>query len=76
MKVTNYNEFAANVEAAVKSVTDMTGTLFDASQIYAGTLFVECNASNAAKIETALIEKLKCGVIVSKVGPEFSFDFV
>ena len=76
MKVTNYNEFAANVHTAVESVTKITGNLFDAAEMYAGTLFVECTARDAAKIETALIEKLKCGVIVSKVGPEFAFDFV
>jgi hypothetical protein len=39
-------------------------------------MFVECNAYSASKIETALIKKLKCGVIVSKVGREYSFDFV
>ena len=42
---------------------------------YAGTLFVQCDSRTAAKIETALIEQLKCGVIVSKVGPEYAFDF-
>ena len=40
------------------------------------TLFVTCSPKIAAKIETNLIEQLKCGVIVSRVGPEFAFDFV
>jgi hypothetical protein len=43
---------------------------------YAGTMFVTCDSKMAAKIETALIEAMKCGVIVSKVGPEYAFDFV
>jgi hypothetical protein len=44
--------------------------------LYAGTMFVTCNVSMAAKIKTALAGALNCGVIVSKVGPEFAFDFV
>lgn len=52
----------------------------DASNWYAefkyGTLFVECNAKQAAKIETMLIETLKAGVIVSKIDEEFAFDLV
>jgi hypothetical protein len=42
---------------------------------YAGSMFVTCDAYMAAKIETALIKALNCGVIVSKVGPEYSYDF-
>lgn len=41
-----------------------------------GTLFVECTAKQAAKIETMLIETMKMGVIVSKVDEEFAFDLV
>jgi hypothetical protein len=42
-----------------------------------GTLFIDCRSPyDAAKIETALIDSLKCGVIVSSVGYEFAFDFV
>lgn len=41
-----------------------------------GTLFVECDSKQAAKIETTLLDYLKCGIIVSKIGNEFSFDFV
>jgi hypothetical protein len=45
-------------------------------ELYSGTLFLECNAATAALVESALIQALQCGVIVSKVGQEFSFDFV
>ena len=52
----------------------------DATSWYAefkfGTLFVECTAKQAAKIETMLINTLKTGVVVSKVGEEFAFDLV
>ena len=41
-----------------------------------GTLAVECSAKNAAKIETVLSKELECGIIVSKAGDEFLFDFV
>lgn len=41
-----------------------------------GTLFVECDAKQAAKIETALINLTRKGVIVSKTPAEFAFDFV
>lgn len=41
-----------------------------------GTLFVECTAKEAAKVETALLEATACGVVVSGVGTEFAFDFV
>lgn len=41
-----------------------------------GTLFVECTAKEAAKLETVLIEEFKCGIIVSDTGSEFAFDFV
>lgn len=48
------------------------------SSFFNGTLFVEEISSNqAAKIETALIENFKCGIIVSKQSiAGFSFDFV
>ena len=66
----NYNAFAANATIAA-------GTVIDESRVdfYAGTMFVTCTSYEAAKIETALIKALKCGVIVSKVGPQFAFDF-
>ena len=59
----------ATATEAIKQITDAEAVF------YAGSLFVTCDSRTAAKIETALIEQLKCGVIVSKVGPEFAFDF-
>ena len=41
-----------------------------------GTLFVECSVKEAVKIETALLKILGCGIILSRVGDESSFDFV
>ena len=41
-----------------------------------GSMFVECTASQAAKIETALNEVLSCGIIVSPGPKDFAFDFV
>lgn len=50
----------------------------DSAAFYNGTLFVsDCTALQAARIETALIEHFRAGVIVSPQGTgEFSFDFV
>ena len=79
----NYNAFAAKVETIAETVIlgiDPSIVLTDkhtlAVNMYAGTLFVECDARTAAKIETALIEGLECGVRVCKCGHEFAFDFV
>ena len=62
-----------------KVVLDRVATVLDednrASFAY-GTLFVDCDASQAAKIETALINLTRGGVIVSKTPAEFAFDFV
>lgn len=41
-----------------------------------GSMFVDCTARQAAKIETALSEVLSCGIIVTPGPNEFSFDFV
>jgi hypothetical protein len=41
-----------------------------------GTMAVECSAKEAAKIETALLKDATYGIIVSKAGEEFLFDFV
>jgi hypothetical protein len=41
-----------------------------------GSLFVECTAKDAARVETALIELTKGGVIVSGYSNEFVYDFV
>ena len=65
----NNFEFAAAAHAAVETVTKGKAVF------YAGTLFVECDSHQAAKIQTALIEALKCGVIMCKIGNEAAFDF-
>ena len=67
----NNFEFAAAATEAASSVVSEPMVNF-----YAGSMFVKCDSRQAAKIETALIEALKCGVIVSKVGSEYAFDFV
>ena len=41
-----------------------------------GTLFVECSVEQAVKIETALLKKVNCGIILSRVGAESAYDFV
>ena len=46
------------------------------AQFTCGTLFVECSVKEAVKIETALLKILGCGIILSRVGEESSFDFV
>ena len=66
----NRYEFETAVETAAAKIVNE-----DAMQFYFGTLFVKCTSLEAAKIETILIEALSCGVIVSKVGPEYCFDF-
>ncbi len=70
-----YNAFAGRAYLAIEEILLETSEQ-PTAEFYAGTLFVKCNAAAAAKIETALIKALRCGVIVSKVGPEYSFDFV
>ena len=73
----NYDEFTDKVQTIADTVMlgiDPSAAL--ATTVFFGTLFVECDARAAAKIETALIEAIDCGVIVSKVGHEFAFNFV
>jgi hypothetical protein len=41
-----------------------------------GSLFVECSVPEAVKLETALLNNVKCGIILSRVGSESSYDFV
>jgi hypothetical protein len=59
----------------VRKVMNTESGYFSAEFKY-GTLFVECNAKQASKIETKLLDTLKCGIIVSKIDEEFAFDFV
>ena len=46
------------------------------AQFTNGSLFVECTVPEAVRLETALLCTLKCGIILSRVGNESSFDFV
>ena len=71
----NYHVFTAKAFEAVHEALE-NKEVANTAAMYAGTLFVKCNAYSAAKIETALIKELACGVRVSKVGPEYAFDFV
>lgn len=41
-----------------------------------GTLFVECSVADAVKIESELLDRLSCGIILSRVGDESAYDFV
>jgi hypothetical protein len=41
-----------------------------------GSLFVACSVADAVRLETALLKELRCGIILSRVGDESSFDFV
>ena len=41
-----------------------------------GTLFVECSIPDAVRIESALLEYVDCGIILSRVGDESAYDFV
>ena len=66
------NDFETKVLSEVKK---LTGPVTKA-QFTNGTLFVECSASTATALETRFLEAFQCGVIVSKVGQEYSFDFV
>jgi hypothetical protein len=41
-----------------------------------GTLFVECSVPEAVRVETALLDYVNCGIILSRVGDESAYDFV
>jgi hypothetical protein len=41
-----------------------------------GTLFVTCPVPQAVALETALLESVGAGIILSRVGDESSFDFI
>lgn len=70
----NKHQFAAVAVASVyEAIEDVQ--VANTANMYAGSLFVACTPKDAAKIETTLKENLNCGVIVSKIGPEFAFDF-
>lgn len=71
----NYYVFTARAMDTVFDTLDNIEVAKTAT-MYAGTLFVTCNAYSADKIKTALRNTMGCGVIQSKVGTEYSFDFV
>lgn len=73
--MSDYNEFAARVQLAVDSALE-NADVARTAEMYAGTLFIKCNAYAAAKIKNALKQQLECGVRVSNVGREYAFDFV
>lgn len=75
MKTLNYNEFAEMAQTAVETAL-MNPAVAQTASMYCGTLFVTCNAYSASKIKAQLIQDLDCIVKVSKVGPEYAFDFV
>lgn len=63
-----------------KQVLENVSKVTDKHAIFVyGTLFVCCDAKEATKIETMLIDEYKCGIIVTPQrheDSEFSFDFV
>ena len=63
-------EKAVLVEVAKVLKTEKKASFFN------GTLFADCTAKEAAKIETVLSNKFIFGVIVSPSGSEFAFDLV
>lgn len=63
-------------EKAVLSVVAKVVEQDDTAAFCYGTLFVPCTPKEAAKIETSLINRFKCGIIVSKTPSEFAFDFI
>lgn len=71
----NYHVFTAKAIEAVYDALENTEVAQTAT-MYAGTLFVRCNAYSAEKIKSRLMTQLSCVVKVSRVGPEYSFDFV
>jgi hypothetical protein len=66
----DYHAFAAKATDAAATVVDSEDISF-----YGGSMFVYCDSYQAAAIKAALVEALKCGVIVSKIGSEYGFDF-
>lgn len=62
-------------KVVLNEVVEVLGEDVNAS-FTCGTLFVECSTRDAVRLETALLEKLSCGIILSRVGNESSYDFV
>jgi hypothetical protein len=66
------NEFETKVLEVLARVADGDTS----AEWESGTLFVECSPAAAALYESEFIQAFRCGIIVSKIGPEFSFDFI
>ena len=47
-----------------------------AAEFFCGTLFVDCTAREATKLETMFNELMGQSVIVASTPNEFSFDFI
>lgn len=75
MTTTNYQEFAERVQTSVDTAL-MDDRVSGSAIMYCGSLFVTCDAWQADKICEQLKQDLACGVLVGKVGSEFTFDFV
>jgi hypothetical protein len=75
MASNNYHELTVLAVTAVDTAL-MDTEISKTATMYCGTLFVTCNAYSAAKIQKQLIKDVKCFVRVSKVGPEYAFDFI
>lgn len=63
--------FEKRVLSVVKSVLGDVPAAFTC-----GSLFVECTVKEAVQLETRLLKTLTCGIILSRVGNESSYDFV
>jgi hypothetical protein len=68
--------FEKTVLEQVRKVMNTTESSNWCAEFKYGTLFVECTAREAAKIETRLLKMLNCGIIVSNIDGEFAYDFV
>jgi hypothetical protein len=64
----------AMVKQVLQEVADVVGG--GRASFTNGTLFVRCSVEQAIRIETALLQSLKCGIILSRVGDESAFDFI
>jgi hypothetical protein len=67
-KMMNFEEIVLSVVSKTLGGVPATFT--------SGSLFVECSVPEAVTLETALLDRLKCGIILSRVGNESAYDFV
>ena len=72
MVIGKVNEMFEN--KILRAVAEVTA---NEAYFYEGTMFVDCDARIAAKIESFLLDNMIAeGIMVCKVGSEFAFDFV